>query len=594
MSVKFAHYNNLSMSKKTIWVFISIVGVAIIFRTVGFNWDQGQHLHPDERFLTMVGTSIRWPGSFAEYFDTDRSPLNPHNHGFNFFVYGTLPLFFMKAVAQLLGRADYVNFTLVGRILSGLIDTATVVVVFFITMRISKKDIAALCAAFFYAVSVLPIQLSHFATTDTHVTFFASLSLLLMFFPLSPAQSLLLGFTVGLAAASKISALALLPIVLLSFGFAWQKTYRTKTVVLGALLFTLSFIITLRIAYPYLFAGSGILATNFNPRILANWRELKSFDQPDSHFPPAVQWINTVPLLFPFSQMIVWGFGLPLGLLVASSVAYAIRMIRRNTAVFLIVTWIILVFLYQGVQFAKAMRYFAVIYPALAVLCGIFVERIIRKFHRVRWLFPLILAAAVLWPLTFTSIYRHPHTRVTASRWIYRNIPNGSNIAIEHWDDPLPLYLEGERNTYSLVQLPLYDPDSNKKWEQVSDIISQVDYIILSSNRLYGSITRVPDRYPETSRYYEALFAGDLGFSKVAEFTSRPNLPIPFTRICVTPPFFSYGSVAWDNHECPLAGVSIVDDYAEEFFTVYDHPKVIIFRKTSPIDYSSFFSAGMR
>jgi hypothetical protein len=292
--------------------------------------------------------------------------------------------------------------------------------------------------------------------------------------------------------------------------------------------------------------------------------------------------------------MIVWGFGMPLGLLVVSSIAYAIRMIRRNAAVFLIVTWIILVFLYQGVQFAKAMRYFAAIYPALAVVSGVFVERIIRRYHHVRWLLPFVLVITILWPLCFLSIYRQPHTRVNASRWIYRNIPNGSNIAIEHWDDPLPLYLEGERNTYSLVQLPLYDPDSKQKWEQISTILTQSEYMILSSNRLYGSLMRVPTRYPDTTRYYEALFAGNLGFSKVAEFTSRPNLPIPFLRTCITPSFFSYGSVARDDHECPLSGISIVDDYAEEFFTVYDHPKVIIFRKVRPFDYSSFFAAGMK
>ena len=72
---------------------------------------------------------------------------------------------------------------------------------------------------------------------------------------------------------------------------------------------------------------------------------------------------------------------------------------------------------------------------------------------------------------------------------------------------------------------------------------------------------------------------GSLGFSKIVEFTSRPNIPIPGMKTCITPPFVRYGIVALTAQECPLAGISFVDDYADETFTVYDHPKVIIFKK---------------
>src|SRR5512140_1438500 len=99
-------------SHKRAWIFdllfIAVLLVAAYFRTVGLNWDDGQHLHPDERFLTMVESALQpvgassdqlgppptaaaqqWRQSFASimpdctrwggYFDTFCSPLNPQN-----------------------------------------------------------------------------------------------------------------------------------------------------------------------------------------------------------------------------------------------------------------------------------------------------------------------------------------------------------------------------------------------------------------------------------------------------------------------------------------------------------------------------------
>jgi hypothetical protein len=41
-----------------------LLGGALL-RFQGINWDSGQHLHPDERFLTMVETAIQWPTSIG-------------------------------------------------------------------------------------------------------------------------------------------------------------------------------------------------------------------------------------------------------------------------------------------------------------------------------------------------------------------------------------------------------------------------------------------------------------------------------------------------------------------------------------------------
>jgi len=124
--------------KKTLLLFL-IVAFSFILRADGFNWDQGQHLHPDERFLTMVGTQIHWPDSVGEYFDTNKSPLSPYNNNYDFFVYGTFPLFLTKAVAGMIGFGNYGHFNLVGRLLSAIFDTGVVILLWFISGGVFGK-----------------------------------------------------------------------------------------------------------------------------------------------------------------------------------------------------------------------------------------------------------------------------------------------------------------------------------------------------------------------------------------------------------------------------------------------------------------------
>ena len=117
---------------KRILLFVAIFFLAAFFRLYGVNWDQGQHLHPDERFLTMVTGAIQWPRNLFEYLDSTNSPLNPHNKGFGFFVYGTFPIFFTKWFIETFAKADYNSITLIGRQLSAMVDLGTVVLAFLI------------------------------------------------------------------------------------------------------------------------------------------------------------------------------------------------------------------------------------------------------------------------------------------------------------------------------------------------------------------------------------------------------------------------------------------------------------------------------
>ncbi len=691
----------------TIVVFLGIFSLAAFFRLYGINWDQNQHLHPDERFLTMVAGSISWPSDLWEYLDTGTSPANPHNRGYGFYVYGTFPLFFTKWVAELVNKGDYVNLTIVGRQLSAVFDLGTVILVFLIGKQILKSTNSqinkfsnknplklldylklenwriGLFAAFFYAASVLPIQLSHFFAVDTYLTFFITLSFYLLIkiikshnsktlnskleyrnskqYQISNVQNskpsltwlkqfelfgfrilnlfrasdfgfriypILLGISFGLAIASKISAIYFLPIILIGLIISFLKSKKLFLILNSCFLILIFSYITIRLAQPYLFAQPDLLNISLNPKVVENWKQLKSFDNPNSLFPPAVQWIKTKPYIFPLKNMLFWGLGLPLGIIAVIGIISQILNVMLNHVmpnlfrhpietlkqvqgdikksvrddnkkidyvISLSLLWILIVFFYQGNQFAKAIRYFYPIYPFLTLLSGWFLVQYFQWLKKnIRYKFYLLsliccLLSIVIYPLSFISIYSHPHSRIQASEWIYNNIPNGSKISGEHWDDFLPLRLpDSPPISYTSVELPLYNADTKAKWVDMADKLKQSDYIVLSSSRLYGSIMTVPEKFPVTNRYYQALFDGSLGFMKVAEFTSRPNIPIPFIKLCLTPPYSHYGIISYKSQQCNDTGISFVDDYADEVFTVYDHPKVIIFKKTKQIDFYNF------
>lgn len=94
---------------------VLILGLGTYFRFVGLDWDESQHLHPDERFLTMVKSALRPVDSPGDYFDTAKSTLNPANVGYGFFVYGTLPIFIIRYLAEAVGQTGYDEVYLVGR-----------------------------------------------------------------------------------------------------------------------------------------------------------------------------------------------------------------------------------------------------------------------------------------------------------------------------------------------------------------------------------------------------------------------------------------------------------------------------------------------
>ena len=183
----------------TIAAILLILLLGSYLRFTGLNWDEYTHLHPDERFLTIVTSKLERPGSLLTYMRTSESPLNPYNKGEGFYVYGNFPMtvtFFVGQAAEAIREltcditskttfcrnnlTGYDGIHIIGRFLSGFLDIISVLFTFLIGKQLYGRR-AGLLAAFFMATAVMAIQQSHFYTMDnwaaalTTIAFYAAI-----------------------------------------------------------------------------------------------------------------------------------------------------------------------------------------------------------------------------------------------------------------------------------------------------------------------------------------------------------------------------------------------------------------------------------
>ncbi|MCK4962785.1 MAG: glycosyltransferase family 39 protein, partial [Anaerolineales bacterium] len=197
---------------------LAVLVIAASLRLIGLSWDEGTHLHPDERFLSMVETSIQFPSSLGEYFNTDVSPFNPHNVGHGFFVYGTLPIFIVRYVGEWVGKTGYGEIHIVGRAVSTMFDLVSILLVYLIGTRLYRRRVALL-ASFFVALSVLLIQHAHFFVVDSIANTFILAGFYFAVRVLDEGDIydyLLFGLALGMSVASKINAVPLAGVVALA------------------------------------------------------------------------------------------------------------------------------------------------------------------------------------------------------------------------------------------------------------------------------------------------------------------------------------------------------------------------------------------
>lgn len=559
-------------NKRTPFLLIAIIILALAFRLYGIDWDQGFHLHPDERMIIMVADRIQFPDQ-----------LDP-----DFFNYGSLPIYLLSGNGQLLDTVfktnldTYDGMLYMGRFLSTVFDVLTLVVIFKLSEILFHKRSISLATSLLYAIAIFPIENSHFFIVDTILTFFVTLLAYLLILSLEK-QSLKLmisiGITLAAAITTKFTAIIFIPLVFLFITIGILRTQKRIRIDILFIYFVILFLITLLFSFffmPYGFLKYQQFISEVSAQIKMNSDAFV--------FPYTLQFVGTTPYLYYLKNIVLWGLGVFTSFFVIAGMLYGLRtlynhfsnhaktktkwlhMLRsfvqyKHLNILLFLGFYLFFFLLLGKSAVKFMRYMLPLYPCFAIIAGFGIHQLFQAKNQVVKIVALTtLILSVIWTIMYMSIYQKEHTRITASKWIFENIPAGSTLAVEHWDDRIPLMV-GDVNQYMYEELTLYDPDTAAKWQKINSQLARTDYILIASNRLYSPLpkltncAKLPEYrcYPETAHYYKDLFAGKRGFTKVAEFSSYPS----------------------------LFGLSIPDDSADESFTVLEHPKILIFKKNA-------------
>ena len=608
--------------------------LALGLRFYGLNWDEGQSFspHPDERAILMkVGDlSFPGPGELGSLLDAEKSPWNPR-----WFPYGSFPLYLLKGVQIAYGAMpgpELGDLRTAGRAISALADTATVLMVYMLGKRVFGRREGLLTAAL-VATSVLHIQLSHFFAVDTIMALSAVVALYLLHRVAvdgNPRDSVLAGVVIGLGIATKVSLAPIyVAFVMAHLMFAAgalpgsdrvdRPGERLTRAITGAALGGAASLAAFAIVQPYAFLDFS--------RFYADTVEQSEMVRRIRDYPYTRQYIDTTAYLYQVRQLATWGLGLPLGIIAWAGLLYAsLRGLRLVSGLgylaagwilpmglllfsnsvpvimlasgiafvalaatlpfrrpetrgwVLLLSWVIPYFLITGSFQVKFIRYLLPISPFL-VLFGS--RMLIAAWDRLKVRVPssrpvligalvVLLGATGFYALSYMSIYSESHTAVRTSQWLNANAEPGVTILKEHWEEGLP-----DLAAFRIRELPLYNDDGEAKLQILAEELAAADYVVFFSNRLYGTIPRLPERYPLSGEYYRQLFTGGLGYELVNVETSYASLAgVTLTEDTFGRPGVPVPELVKAN--VPL-GLRLDLGFADESFTVYDHPMGLVF-----------------
>lgn len=535
---------------------------------------------------------------------------------------------------------EFRHIAAIGRALAALFDVATVVMIFFLGRWLYGPAVGLLAAALL-TLNVMHIQLSHFFAADPFLTFFVVASMVFMVLSLRRNHSrrrrsvslAVAAILVGLAVGSKFSAVLLLLPLSITVLVDDDRSRKTRVIMLFAV-FIIAFL-SFSITNPFAILdwtcdvdspafGLGPLEIplpELSSCYIENLVLQGTMARGTRDVPFARQYLGTNAYLYFVEMQLRWGMGYIAGLVSFTGFGWAVWRVAKvlfgwwkdkgrprtlkkldetlehsselgigpyvvTRGELVALAWTVPFFITTGALMVKFMRYLEPLTPFLMLYAAALLLSLPWPRLR-RVIIGVVIVAAGIRAVSFVNMYNEPHPWIAASDWIYENVEPGSSILNEVWDDPLPdsVELDGEtrrRSEFSAKTVNWLsgtgDLDNQQKMEENLDLVTGADYVILSSNRNYGVIPRLDERYPLSSQYYHLLFDGRLGFEVDYVGTRTPNL----FGFSLKPETFS-----WPGVVAPQTVIDYFNDLPglnggrfDESFTVYDQPLVIILKNT--------------
>ena len=597
------------------WVFVLalIAAAALGLRMNGLDWDGGNLYHPDERSIylradCMYRVLTEAPGwescqnhdfpqdepgfpGVGAFLDKDASPLNPH-----WFPLGTIIIYLLVGIRFLMepfmDQVRLQDMASAGRALAAFADTASVLLLFFLGRRLFGTG-AGLLASALGAFTVFNVQVTHFYRPESFVVLLALVAFWWMLNVLERGRlrdHAVLGVVIGLTFAFRGSSLPILaPVALTYAALLWrrweagERGWPLAAPVAGAGAFALlAAMLTFAVLQPYALLDYRKYAADLG------WEAMVA--RTAGLVPYTLQYVG-IPRngLYELRQTAVWGLGLPLGVVAWGGLAAALvaGMRRPRIGEWLLLAWVVallgsIVPLFE----VKFLRYVGPVLPVLVLLGSHWLLEALRfaRAHGALWrraaqaVIAFVVAATVFYALAFASIYSADHPGVQASSWMNEHAPAGANVLTDnHWDEGFP-----DLGRFSVDQLRVHEGDTPRKVAEASEQIARADYIMSYSNRPWGSVARVPERYPYSAAYYSALFSGELGFELVRGFARYPAL---------AGVSFAHDPFTFAGMERPASVPGVAEGalalnlgYADENVTNYDHPLVLVWRNEARLD----------
>ena len=635
------------LTPRTLLIAILVLALALRFYGLTWDAGFSYTPHPDERAILdkVLGVSPPGLGELRLLLDAEQSPWNPR--WFNYGSLPLYVLKVAQLVGEPF-LDDVNDVRALGRAVSGIADVATILAVYGIAALVFDRRTGLLAAALtalavihiqlshFFAVDTLQAMLA-----------IAALYFMVRVAREGELRdSLFAGALVGLGLATKASQLPIVaPFIVAHLMFAFSLNglnlnrlkdkdpadrfeLRLGTAIQGVVGGGALAFIALMVAQPYTLLDWGTFFSHVS--------EQSEMIRGIRDYPYTRQYADTAPYWYHIRQLAVWGYGLPLGIvawagllyvslrgmplkigaaylvvgwglpaaiLLASHSAIAIAaaagisliallatlpLRSKNTQLdVLLLCWVVPYFLITGAFHVKFMRYLLPIAPLLTLfgaraLWALW-DRAAARRKTLRPLVGALIALAVagtaFYALAYVNgVYGSVHSAVRASEWLNRNAPYEAFVLKEHWEESLP----NLRSDFRFFDMPMYEDDRIGKLTLVADTLADADYLVFFSNRLYGTIPRLPERYPFTTEYYNLLFSEQLGYTLADVQTSYPSLfGIGLVEDTLGRPDLPAPSLLRAHIAAPLA---LNLGHADESFSVYDHPKVLIFENTGRLD----------